>query len=59
MQRTGLRPRLVGGPAASQANGERVRGALGDLLDEVFMILEEYSVDPDLTESGDLGDAGL
>ncbi|GGT77677.1 hypothetical protein [Streptomyces althioticus] len=26
---------------ASQANGERVRGALGDLLDEVFMILEE------------------
>ncbi|WP_395758506.1 hypothetical protein OIE82_08435 [Streptomyces althioticus] len=44
---------------ASQANGERVRGALGDLLDEVFMILEEYSVDPDLTESGDLGDAGL
>lgn len=44
---------------ASQTNGERVRGALGDLLDEVFMILEEYSVDPDLTEPGDLDDAGL
>ncbi|GGQ94841.1 hypothetical protein GCM10010267_66860 [Streptomyces griseorubens] len=26
---------------ASRRNGERVRGALGDLLDEVFMILEE------------------
>ncbi|MGY3204553.1 hypothetical protein [Streptomyces sp. TE5632] len=44
---------------ASQTNGERVRGALGDLLDEVFMILEEYSVDPDLAEPGDLDDAGL
>ncbi|MET7650807.1 colicin immunity domain-containing protein [Streptomyces sp. NPDC005486] len=44
---------------ASQANGERVQGALGDLLDQVFMILEDYSVDPDLAEPGDLDDAGL
>lgn len=44
---------------ASRTNGERVRGALGDLLDEVFMILEDYEVDPDLTEPGDLDDAGL
>jgi len=49
----------VGGRRASQTYGERVRGALGDLLDEVFMILEEYSVDPDLAEPGDLDDAGL
>jgi hypothetical protein len=44
---------------ASQANGERVQGALGDLFDQVFMILEDYSVDPDLAEPGDLDDAGL
>lgn len=44
---------------ASQANGERIQGALGDLFDQVFMILEDYSVDPDLAESGDLDDAGL
>jgi hypothetical protein len=44
---------------ASQANGERVQGALGDLFDQVFMILEDYSVDPELAEPGDLDDAGL
>ncbi|MFD9433038.1 hypothetical protein [Streptomyces sp. NPDC060002] len=44
---------------ASQANGERLQGALGDLFDQVFMILEDYSVDPDLAEPGDLDDAGL
>ncbi|MFF9062411.1 hypothetical protein ACF09K_27520 [Streptomyces sp. NPDC014882] len=44
---------------ASQADGERIQGALGDLFDQVFMILEDYSVDPDLAEPGDLDDAGL
>lgn len=44
---------------ASQADGERIHGALGDLFDRVFMILEDYSVDPDLAEPGDLDDAGL
>ncbi|MEV6617183.1 hypothetical protein AB0N31_25705 [Streptomyces sp. NPDC051051] len=44
---------------ASQANGERVQGALGDLFGQVFMILEDYSVDPGLAEPGDLDDAGL
>ncbi|MGX1272904.1 hypothetical protein [Streptomyces phaeoluteigriseus] len=44
---------------ASQANGERIQGALSDLFDQVFMILEDYSVDPDLTEPGELDDAGL
>lgn len=43
----------------SQANGERVLGALEDLFDQVFMILEDYSVDPELAEPGDLDDAGL
>ncbi|MGW0334253.1 hypothetical protein ACWD0J_20695 [Streptomyces sp. NPDC003011] len=43
----------------SQANGERVLGALEDLFDQVFMILEDYSVDPELAEAGDLDDAGL
>ncbi|MGV9558527.1 hypothetical protein [Streptomyces sp. NPDC003522] len=42
---------------ASQANGERIQGALGDLFDQVFMILEDYSVAPDLAEPGDLDDA--
>ncbi|MGW2486750.1 hypothetical protein ACWCV9_05945 [Streptomyces sp. NPDC001606] len=44
---------------ASQANGERLRGALADLFDQVFMILEDYSVDPELAEPGDLSDAEL
>lgn len=44
---------------ASRANGERVQGALGDLFDQVFMILEDYSADPGLAEPGDLDDAGL
>ena len=44
---------------ASQRNGERVQGALGDLFDQVFMILEDYSVDPAFAEPGDLDDAGL
>ncbi|MFI0087218.1 hypothetical protein [Streptomyces bobili] len=44
---------------ASQANGERLQGALGSLFDHVFMILEDYAVDPDLAEPGDLDDAGL
>ncbi|MBW5481793.1 colicin immunity domain-containing protein [Streptomyces bambusae] len=44
---------------ASQANGERVQGALGDLFDQVFMILEDYEVDPAFAEPGDLDDAGL
>ncbi|MFE6287413.1 hypothetical protein [Streptomyces sp. NPDC057877] len=43
----------------SQTNGERVQGPLGGLLDDIFMILEDYSVDPDLAEPGDLDDAGL
>ncbi|MFG3512072.1 hypothetical protein [Streptomyces bobili] len=44
---------------ASQTNGERLQGALGGLFDHVFMILEDYAVDPDLTEPGDLDDTGL
>ncbi|MGW9494155.1 hypothetical protein ACWG5P_07130 [Streptomyces prasinus] len=44
---------------ASQTNDERVQGALGTLFDQVFMLLEDYSVDPDLAEPGDLDDAAL
>ncbi|OIJ68600.1 hypothetical protein [Streptomyces mangrovisoli] len=44
---------------ASQARGERIRGALGDLFDQVFMTLEDYAVDPAFAEPGDLDDAGL
>lgn len=44
---------------ASQANGERLQGALDALFDQVFMILEDYEVDPALAEPGDLDDAGL
>lgn len=43
----------------SQASGERIHGALGALFDQVFMILEDYSVDPGLAEPGDLGDTEL
>lgn len=44
---------------ASQANGERIQGPLADLFDRIFAILEDYSVDPDLSEPGDLSDAEL
>ncbi|MGW5211187.1 colicin immunity domain-containing protein [Streptomyces sp. NPDC004051] len=44
---------------ASQANGERVQGTLGALFDQVFMVLEDYSVDPDFAEPGDLDNAEL
>lgn len=44
---------------ASQANGERLQGALGTLFDQVFMILEDYEVDPGFAEPGDLDDVGL
>ncbi|UYQ62471.1 colicin immunity domain-containing protein [Streptomyces peucetius] len=43
----------------SQTNGERVLGALGALLDQVFMILEDYSIEPGLAEPGDLDDDEL
>ncbi|MEV3872674.1 hypothetical protein [Streptomyces sp. NPDC049906] len=44
---------------ASQTNGERIQGALGAFFDQVFMILEDYTADPDLAEPGDLDDDGL
>lgn len=44
---------------ASQTNGERIQGPLSDLFDRVFMLLEDYSVGPDLREPGDLDDAEL
>ncbi|KMO98802.1 hypothetical protein ACS04_05920 [Streptomyces roseus] len=44
---------------ASQAQGERVQGPLGALFDQVFMLLEDYAVDPEFAEPGDLDDAGL
>ncbi|MFS4091281.1 hypothetical protein [Streptomyces sp. AF1A] len=44
---------------ASQANGERLRGPLEDLFDRVFMILEDYSISPELAEPGDLSDTEL
>jgi hypothetical protein len=44
---------------ASQANGERIQAPLEDLFDRVFMLLEDYSLDPDLAEPGDLSDTEL
>ncbi|WP_286252784.1 colicin immunity domain-containing protein [Streptomyces graminofaciens] len=44
---------------ASQANGERIQAPLSDLFDQVFMMLEDYAVDPDLREPGDLTDAEI
>ncbi|MFJ3907716.1 hypothetical protein [Streptomyces vinaceus] len=44
---------------ASQANGERIQGALDALFDQVFMLLEDYAIDPEFAEPGDLDDAGL
>ncbi|MEW2415022.1 hypothetical protein AB0953_15035 [Streptomyces sp. NPDC046866] len=44
---------------ASQASGERLQGALEAFFDQVFMLLEDYSIDPEFAEPGDLDDAGL
>ncbi|MGA5729556.1 hypothetical protein ACPCI1_13010 [Streptomyces seoulensis] len=38
----------------AQSNGERVRGPLGELLDHVFLLLEDYEVAPELAEPTDL-----
>ncbi|WP_370413707.1 hypothetical protein [Streptomyces fradiae] len=43
----------------SQAIGERIRGPLADLFNRVFMSLEDYAIEPDLREPGDLSDAEL
>ncbi|MBV1949952.1 hypothetical protein [Streptomyces sp. BV129] len=43
----------------SRANGERLRGPLGDLFDRVFMLLEDYDVDPRLAVPTDLSAAVL
>ncbi|MEU4110410.1 hypothetical protein [Streptomyces sp. NPDC027717] len=39
---------------ASRSNGERLRGPLAELFDRVFMLLEDYEVDPQLAEPTDL-----
>ncbi|MFE1951027.1 hypothetical protein ACFW9D_11220 [Streptomyces sp. NPDC059524] len=44
---------------AVQAAGERPVGALAALLDQVFLVLEDYSPDSALREPGDLTGAGL
>ncbi|MER5478959.1 hypothetical protein ABT026_18610 [Streptomyces sp. NPDC002734] len=44
---------------ASQANGERIREPLADLFDQVFLTLEDYAIEPELAEPGDLDDAQL
>ncbi|GAA3733690.1 hypothetical protein [Streptomyces tremellae] len=43
----------------AQRGGERVRGSLAELFGRVFMLLEDYPIDPALAEPGDLSDAGL
>ncbi|MEU3425892.1 colicin immunity domain-containing protein [Streptomyces gardneri] len=44
---------------AAHSQGERASGDLADLLDRVFMALEDYTPDPDLREPGDLTDSEL
>ncbi|MGW0206555.1 hypothetical protein ACWDZ8_12300 [Streptomyces sp. NPDC003233] len=44
---------------ASQMNGERIQGPLADLFDHIFMLLEDYEVEPELREPGDLSAAEL
>ncbi|MGV9785856.1 hypothetical protein [Streptomyces sp. NPDC003435] len=38
----------------AQSNGERIRGPLEELFGRVFMLLEDYEVEPHLAEPGDL-----
>lgn len=44
---------------AAMNAGERVIDPLASLLDEVFATLEDYSIDPNLWEPGDLTDSDL
>ncbi|MEU4063400.1 colicin immunity domain-containing protein [Streptomyces wedmorensis] len=43
----------------AQSRGERAKGDLADLLDRVFMALEDYTPDPELRDPGDLTDREL
>lgn len=43
----------------AQSQGERASGDLAELLDRVFMALEDYTPDPELREPGDLTDSEL
>ncbi|MER5960896.1 hypothetical protein [Streptomyces sp. NPDC002057] len=47
------------GRRAAQTKGERLRGPLAELFDQVSATLEEYGTDPALREPGDLSDAQL
>ncbi|MER7308670.1 colicin immunity domain-containing protein [Streptomyces griseoluteus] len=38
----------------TESNGERIRGPLEELFDRVFLLLEDYEVDPELAEPTDL-----
>jgi Bacterial self-protective colicin-like immunity len=40
-------------------DGERVREKFDQALDEVFYALEDYAIDPDLRDPGDLSDDQL
>lgn len=44
---------------SAHSQGERASGHLTDLLDRVFMVLEDYTPDPELREPGDLTDSEL
>ncbi|MGW1928846.1 colicin immunity domain-containing protein [Streptomyces sp. NPDC001919] len=44
---------------AAESQGERTSGDVAELLDRVFMVLEDYTADPALREPGDLTDSEL
>lgn len=44
---------------ASQSNGERLRDPLLTAFDQIFSLLEDYSIDPDLKDPDDLSDQEL
>ena len=44
---------------ASLAAGERLRAPLQRILDDVFYVLEEYVIDPDLRDDEDMSDDEL
>ncbi|MFJ5827999.1 colicin immunity domain-containing protein [Streptomyces sp. NPDC093089] len=44
---------------AARSHGERASGDLAELLDRVFMVLEDYTPDPELRDPGDLTDGEL
>lgn len=49
----------LAGRRSALAGGERIRAPFERILDDVFYVLEEYVIDPDLRDPDDMSDVEL